>query len=118
MLIDSQVDSLELLSLILVGEGATVVSVATASEALSTLDWFEPDVVITARRLPGIDGVTLISLIRNIYTKNFLAVLLASDASIKDQQKADEAGFHLFFVIPVDYEFLLAKILALLSIPL
>ena len=64
--VDDDLDTLELVRVVLCGEGAQVVGVSTPGEALSTVIGVMPDVLLVDIAMPGEDGLALIRKVRTL----------------------------------------------------
>jgi CheY-like chemotaxis protein len=60
LVIDDEPDNLDLLTFLLQEEGATVIAVATAQEALDVLEHSQPHVILCDLILPDLNGCELI----------------------------------------------------------
>src|SRR6185503_10148884 len=83
---------------------ASIQSAASASEALEILHWFKPDVLVSDLAMPGEDGYSLITKIREIDATtghHTPAVALTAYVRVEDRAQALAAGFNLFVPKPV-----------------
>ena len=112
LLIDDDVDTLQFLGLILTESKAQVHTCTTVSEGLAALEWFDADVVVSDLAMPGEDGYTLISKLRNprLETSQVPAVALTSYVRVEDRTRALSAGFNMFVAKPVQPDELVAAI--------
>ena len=98
---ESTLDALtELLSL----QGAAVAPAASVSQALETLQGFDPDVLVSDIGMPERDGYDLIREIRALGhdATDLPAVAVTAFASPEDRQRALAAGFQVHLAKPVD----------------
>ena len=114
MVIDDEIDSLDILTLILKQEGAEVTSVASAEEALAALEKKTPDLIISDIGMPKTDGYRLITQIRALpQGQNIPAIALTAYAGEIDQQRTFEAGFQKHIAKPVDIDDLISAVVEL-----
>ena len=111
LIVEDHDDSRELLRQIVVSFGATVRVAADGHEALASASAWTPDLILTELRMPGMDGFTLLSRLRDdprLCGSRVVAVsALATGADIK---RAWLAGFDGHVAKPIDYD-LLAEVI-------
>lgn len=105
LLVDDDVDSLEIVRLMLETAGALVTCVDNAREGLATLQAARPDVVLSDIAMPEHDGYWLLRQLRALPTgaggQTPIAALTAhASAATRDQVMA--AGFALHITKPAD----------------
>ena len=112
LLIDDDVDTLQFLALMLSESKAQVHTCTTVSEGLAAMEWFDADVVVSDLAMPGEDGYTLISKLRNsgLESSQVPAVALTSYVRVEDRTRALSAGFNMFVAKPVQPDELVAAI--------
>jgi signal transduction histidine kinase/ActR/RegA family two-component response regulator len=113
LVVDDDLDSLQLMSVLLEGKQAAVQPAASAQEALQTLEWFEPDVFVFDLAMPGQDGYELITKVRKLESKKWNkapAIALTAHVRVDDRARALSAGFDLFVPKPVEFEELVLAI--------
>jgi signal transduction histidine kinase/ActR/RegA family two-component response regulator len=104
LVVDDDEDTLELLRTVLEQRGAQVTAVASADDALATLDEFRPEILVCDVGLPGTDGYTLL---RNIRARGAQhggrvpAVALTGYVSLGDRERALAAGYQAHLAKPV-----------------
>jgi signal transduction histidine kinase len=116
LLVEDEVDTRELLTLVLTRQGAQVVGVGSASEALEKFEQQAPDVLISDIGLPGEDGFSLLRKIRSrpdVRGGRVPAVALTAFAHAEDRIRALEAGFQIHAPKPVDSDELVAIVASL-----
>ncbi|PSB08892.1 histidine kinase [Pleurocapsa sp. CCALA 161] len=102
LVVDDEPDSLDLLTLILVQEGAEVTSVTSAAEALEAFNRATPDLIISDIGMPQTDGYSLITQIRALpQGKNLPAIALTAYAGEIDRQRSFNAGYQKHIAKPV-----------------
>jgi CheY-like chemotaxis protein len=104
-----------MLSLTLESSGAEVAAVESAQEALSNLQVFTPDVLLSDIGLPIESGYELIRKVRALPSevRNVPAVALTAFATEKDNQRALSAGFQIHLAKPVKPDVLVEAIKSL-----
>lgn len=107
LIVDDDPDSRSLLTAILNECGATVIAVASASEALSQLvnsaNQFE--VLISDIGMPGEDGYSLLSRVRTLKPEqggSIPAIAVTAYARDEDRKAAFSAGFQIHVSKPID----------------
>ena len=112
LVVEDEPDARELLSLTLEGSGAKVDAVESAHEALTNLQLFRPDVLLSDIGLPIESGYELIRKVRLLPSDacNIPAVALTAFATEKDRRLALSAGFQVHLAKPVEPAVLVAAI--------
>lgn len=103
--VDDDPEVRELLMAILRQFGADVLSVASAIEALSVLETFQPDVLVSDVGMPDMDGYGLIQQVRthSFYREKPLpAIALTAYAREEDQQRVLSEGFQQHLAKPIE----------------
>lgn len=114
--IDDEVDSLDILTAILEQEGATLIAVASAAEAMEVLSQTTPDLIISDIGMPETDGYTLIEQIRDLpQGKNIPAIAFTAYANEIDRQYSLNAGYQKHLCKPIIIPELIAAITELIS---
>lgn len=103
LIVEDEVDSRELIELLLASEGATVRSAANALEALALLDEAAPDVLLSDIGMPGRDGYWLAREVRS-RRPELPAIALTAFSAQDDIERAMAAGFVHHVGKPVDPE--------------
>jgi signal transduction histidine kinase/ActR/RegA family two-component response regulator len=104
LVVDDDADARETLNIILAQCGAEVRVSASVPEALSLLQRWRPDVLVSDVGMPDEDGYTLINQVRALKPKpgwNIPAVALTGYAGAEDRSRLLAAGFQLHFSKPV-----------------
>ena len=118
LVVDDEVDMQELMLTILEEYGAEVKVTVSATEALTTLAEFKPDVLISDIGMPDIDGYMLIKQVRQLPPKQgglIPAIALTAYAGELNQQQAIEAGFQRHIAKPTEPYELVKAIVALVG---
>ena len=111
LVVDDQQDERELLGAMFGRAGADVRMAGSAAEALSLLDEWSADVVVSDLAMPDQDGYTLIRELRSKQQWQRLpAVAVTAHARPEDRQTALAAGFDRYLSKPLDPHTLLALV--------
>jgi CheY-like chemotaxis protein len=105
LVVDDDLDTLEMLKVILQNRGAEVITAASARDALKTLEHSLPHALISDLAMPEQDGYALIKQIRQRGPDrggNLPAVALTAYARTEDRVHALTAGFQEYLSKPVD----------------
>jgi len=115
LVVDDEDDARSLLTAMLTQSGAETKAAGSMSEALSLLNEWRPDVLVSDIGMPEGTGYDLIREIRNssIGTSKFPAVALTAYARSEDRLRALSAGFEMHIRKPVEPDQLLATIASL-----
>ncbi|HEY9612959.1 response regulator [Allocoleopsis sp.] len=95
LIVDDEGDAREFITAVLESHGIHVTAVATAAEALATLEGFCPDVLVSDIRMPDDDGYSLIRKIRQLESEKGWHIPAAALTAYlaEDREKALAAGF-------------------------
>jgi signal transduction histidine kinase/integral membrane sensor domain MASE1/ActR/RegA family two-component response regulator len=117
LLVEDEPDARELLLLTLQVSGATVEAAESAQIALTNLQSFKPDVLVSDVGLPFESGYDLIRQVRALPSdvSAVPAVALTAFASEKDRELALEAGFQIHLAKPVEPQYLVEIIQQLVN---
>ena len=116
--VDDDPDTLDLLVMILEGEGAKVTAVSSVDEALQALAEFQPDVLVSDIGMPKADGYALIRQIRlkeKGQGERLKAIALTAYGKQEDKIQALSAGFHMYLPKPIDPDMLVNAIASLVG---
>jgi CheY-like chemotaxis protein len=105
LVVDDNIDTLELVTVILEQYGTEVITAASAAEALEAIAQFVPHILISDIAMPGADGYWLIRKIRSLEATQggFLpAIAMTAYASAEERTRALDAGFQMHVPKPVD----------------
>ena len=102
--VDDEVDSLNLLRTVLEGAGATVTTADSAAAALDAVQAHPPDVIVADIGMPGMDGLQLIRVVRqmNEPARGIPAAALTAYARSQDRVTSLAGGFQMHLVKPID----------------
>ncbi|NEU81371.1 response regulator [Nostoc sp. UIC10630] len=113
LVVDDDTDSRDFVAFVLEEDGAFVIAVSSAYEALQTLALVKPDVLVSDISMPEMDGYMLIHQVRTLTPEQggqIPAIALTAFARNDDQQEALKAGFQMHLSKPVNPEELIAAI--------
>ncbi|WP_316436175.1 PAS domain S-box protein [Leptolyngbya sp. NK1-12] len=118
LVVDDDDNTREFLAFLLELHGARVIATATASEALTTLTQFKPEVLLSDIGMPYVDGYMLMRQIRALPPEQggtIPAIALTAYAGEIDYQQAMAAGFQRHIAKPIEPQVLIGAIANLLS---
>ncbi|MBA3270442.1 MAG: response regulator, partial [Acidobacteria bacterium] len=113
LVVDDQADARDLLKRVLEECGATVLTAASADEALALLETHKPDVLVSDIGMPDCDGFELLKRIRARGPERggkIPAIALTAFARSEDRTRALRAGFKVHVSKPVDPSELIATV--------
>lgn len=105
LVVDDNIDTLELATVILSQYGTEVITAASVAEAIDALAQFVPDILISDIAMPGEDGYSLMSQVRALegfQGRVLPAIALTAYAGEAERVLALEAGFQMHVSKPVD----------------
>ncbi len=103
--VDDEIDTRELLALVLREHGATVTTAGSTREALEALAAAPVDVLVSDIGMPGEDGYRLLGHVRALAAEKgglVPALALTAYARAEDRRQALAAGFQLHVAKPID----------------
>ncbi|MBF2048530.1 MAG: PAS domain-containing protein [Elainella sp. C42_A2020_010] len=118
LVVDDDANTREFLAVLLELHGANVIATATASEALTTLTQFQPDILLSDIGMPDVDGYMLVRQIRTLPPEQggtIPAIALTAYAGEIDYQQAMAAGFQQHLAKPIDPQALIQTITSLIK---
>ena len=105
LLVEDDDDIRDLLSMALQAQGAALVAVPSAPDAVAALEAETPDVVLADINMPGQDGHAFLRMVRQLpLTRGGKVPAIAITAldSREARLKSRDAGFHYHLTKPVD----------------
>ena len=116
-IVEDDEHSRDMLVLILEQEAAKVKVTTSAIEALSVIEEFQPDVLISDIGMPDMDGYEFIQKVRKLTSavKNVKAIALSGYAADGDRQDSLVAGFDSHISKPLDIYGLVDAVIKLLN---
>ncbi len=117
LVVDDDPDKAQLLKVALGLEGYDVHTAANGQEALSAIESFPPDLVVTDVRMPKVNGYELARRIRENPGTRFIPIILQSGTRMeaKDFRLGAEVGALGFITDPTDLDLLLSRARTLLD---
>ena len=118
LVVEDEADTLEFLRRLLTTHGATVLTAASADEALLLVRNERPDLLISDIGLPEVDGYDLIQRVRREPSpgRDIPAIALTAYARSEDRTRALRAGYQAHIAKPVEPNELLAMIASFLEL--
>ncbi len=111
LVVDDQADARDLIRRVLEDCAATVLTAATANEALRLIEQRRPHVLVSDIGMPEVDGYELLRRVRALDRGGRLpAIALTAFARSEDRTKALRAGFMVHVAKPVDPSELVATV--------
>jgi CheY-like chemotaxis protein len=117
LVVEDTTDMREYITFVLEQEGAKVVAVTSAAQALTALAQFQPEVLVSDIGMPEMDGYMLLRQVRMRSPEQggqTPAIALTAYAGEINQQQAIAAGFQRHLAKPVEPE-ALVKVIAELA---
>ena len=117
LIVDDNTDKLNLLETALTTAGYSVRTAFDGVDALTLIESYQPDLVITDVMMPRMDGYELAQRLRSDPRTKFIPVIMQTAASQKkgDTRRASEAGALGYITDPTDLDLLLARTRTLLE---
>ncbi len=116
LIVDDTPVNLKLTRILLVNEGYTVRTAASAEEALELLPSYQPRLILADIQLPGMDGLEMTrSIKQNPRTSEVIVIALTASAMMGDELRAIEAGCEGYITKPIDTRTLGSQIRELLA---
>jgi two-component system, chemotaxis family, chemotaxis protein CheY len=100
-----------------VGSEIDIIEAGSGFEALKLLPHHQLDVILTDINMPDINGLELVSFIKNHPTYKSIPILVIStESSEEDRRRAEALGAEGYLVKPFEQEELLDKLKSLLKL--
>src|ERR1700691_1116565 len=110
LIVEDVPESLKFTASVLRGEGYRVSIASTAEQALSTLRFLQPELILVDFMLPGMNGLELTGRIKQDPRLQKSMVVAITGSSLLDEGKARQAGCDGFLVKPVDARALITHV--------
>jgi PAS domain S-box-containing protein len=120
LIVDDDADSREAISTMVAFQGAEVRPVASVSEALTLLNVWIPDLLVSDIGMPDEDGYDLIRQVRERGVAEgwtIPAIAVTGYASLEEAERARAAGFHMHLAKPIESARLIDAILRCRPLP-
>jgi CheY-like chemotaxis protein/two-component sensor histidine kinase len=118
LVVDDMTDMREYIAFVLEQEGAEVVAVTSAGEALTALAQFQPAVLVSDIGMPEMDGYMLLRQVRRLPSEQggqIPAIALSAYVGELNQQQAIAAGFQRHLSKPIESATLIEAIVDLIK---
>ena len=117
MIVDDEPETRELLKIMLASHGAEVETFSSAAEALSQIDVWKPQIIVSDIGMPQQDGYTFMRKVRGlgVEAQATPAIALTAYARAEDRMRALAAGFQMHVPKPVEASELLMVIASLVK---
>ena len=117
LVVDDNPDKLDLIKAALYLAGYNVTTATDGDEALTAIESYQPDLVITDVMMPRMNGYELAQRIRANPVTKFIPVIMQTAAGRRseDLRRANEAGALGYITDPTDLDLLLARTRTLLE---
>lgn len=105
LVVDSNLDSRDLLMLTFEQQGAAVVTATCVTEAIELIEHLNPQVLLSEIVLPKEDGYTLMEKVHALTEQKnnpILAIATTSYARPEDRNRTFQAGFQAHLAKPID----------------
>ncbi|GAX38458.1 response regulator [Nodularia sp. NIES-3585] len=116
LVVDDDADTRQILNILFELEGAKVIAVASASEAVKVISQFKPDILISDIYLPDEDGYCLLPKLRDLMAapgKQMPAIALTGSAREEDRIYAFASGFQTHLCKPINLDELVYEVASL-----
>jgi CheY-like chemotaxis protein len=111
LLVDGDVRSLRVLEVSLRKAGYNLTTCGSGTDALETLEYATPDLILSDTRLPGMDGFALVEALRqNGDWATIPIMFLSSDTSVESKVKGLQLGVEDYLTKPIYTKEILARI--------
>jgi CheY-like chemotaxis protein len=119
LVVEDEIETRDLIRLVLEGAGARVAVVGSVREAETTLERALPDVLVSDIALPGEDGHTLIKRLRlrpHDQGREIPAIAVTAHCRASDRARAISSGYQMFLHKPLDISELIGAVGFLASV--
>jgi two-component system response regulator HydG len=103
LVVDDEATARRALTTLLTDDGFEVDSAASGAEALEKIAAAPPDILLTDVRMPGIDGIELLTQARTL-DPSLAVVVMTAFGTVKDAVRAMRAGAEHYITKPVDLD--------------
>jgi CheY-like chemotaxis protein len=118
LVVDDDLDTLEVMRIILEAHGAQIAVAATAAEGFAALETFRPEVILSDIGLPDEDGYDFMRKVRALPADRggqTPAVAASAHVYTSDRERAFNAGFHAFLAKPINARALVGSVKAIVE---
>lgn len=118
LIVDDDADNREILARLLARDGNKTACAATGKQAMDLLGTVNPDLVLLDIRMPGMDGIEFLGVIRSYRRWQNLPVIVLSGLPEDDRERAAKYGVrHVLQKGSLDFDGLRQMIKSELNIP-
>lgn len=112
LVVDDDIATLEMLRTAFRQRGAEVQTRSSAHEALRTVHWFKPDLIVTDLAMPAESGYDLLQQLRESQSAigEVHTLALTAMAGTEERERALESGFEAFVPKPVNLDELMSTV--------
>jgi two-component system cell cycle response regulator DivK len=105
LLVEDDFMNMRLAQHVLEAEGYSVVKAATGQEALKQIESTPPDLILMDLQLPDMDGMTLVSILREkTMTRNTTILALTAYAMKGDRERILQIGCNGYIAKPINVQ--------------
>lgn len=109
LVVDDDETTRETLAEVLQDEGYEVALAADGLEAVAILSTYQPDLVLTDLHMPGLDGVNLLTHVKNVYP-NTPVIIFTAHATLDSERQARHLGAQDYLNKPLNFDDMLMRI--------
>ncbi len=109
LVVDDDVATREAVAEVLQDEGYEVALAADGLEAVAVLSIYQPDLVLIDPRMPGLDGVGVLTHVKNVYPTTPVFIFTAHTL-LDAKREARRLGAQDFLNKPLDFDDMLVRI--------
>ena len=102
LIVEDSPDNMKLFRTLLTLKGHVVTGLPGGETLFATLDSGRPDLVLMDIQMPGKDGYTLLTEIRDSLHRDLRVIALTAHAMAGDKEKVLAAGFDGYITKPID----------------
>ncbi|MDQ3031651.1 MAG: ATP-binding protein [Myxococcota bacterium] len=120
LVVDDELDSLEMLSELMMRAGADVRTASSARDALPIVTAWRPDLIVSDLAMPEEDGYDLLARVRDLAPDrggSTSAIALTAHARLTDRLRVLSSGFQAYLAKPVEPDELITTARRVLSSP-
>lgn len=105
LIVDDDPDCIELLSIHLMRRGHAVVGAKNGPDALERASWERPDLILLDLRMPSVDGIRVIEILRgNSLTAQTPVILMSASDKAWATRRLPEDPLTRFLEKPLDFD--------------
>jgi CheY-like chemotaxis protein len=117
LVVDDELDTLNLLRIILEISGCEAITTLNSQEALMLAAQEQPDVVLLDIMMPGLDGFKLCKMLRaNAETRHLPVIFITAYEALDLEERSVEVGANMVIHKPVNSELLMNAMTEVLNV--